>query len=80
MVSAGGVVVLVSPKMLTHQPTGTHAARLVPLGLTAYGKTQDEALLKVKRMFQSAVGAHREQGTLEAWLNRSGLIWYWGEE
>ena len=74
------VVVLVSPKMLTQRATGTHAARILPLGLTAYGKTRDEAMSKVKRMLVSAVAAHRELGTLELWLEHSGLNWFWEDE
>ncbi len=71
------VVALVSPKMLANSKTGMHAARILELGLTAYGSTTDEALQKVKRMYASAVRAHRELGTLVEWLNLSGLEWHW---
>ena len=56
------------------------AARILKLGLTAYGKTLDEALSKVVRMYASAVQAHRELGTLQQWLKRSGLTWSWEPE
>lgn len=74
------VVVLVQPKFQVHKVNGTHAARILELGLTAYGKTYDEALKKVKRMLGGAVKAHRDVGTLEDWLNRSGLNWFWEDE
>lgn len=74
------VVALVCPRMLTNAQTGMYAARILELGLTAYGKTQDEAQRKVVRMYASSVQAHRELGTLEEWLNRSGLNWFWEEE
>lgn len=74
------VVVLVSAKMLTNSETGRHAARILELGLTAYGETADEALRKVKRMYASVVQAHRELGMLEDWLNRTGLNWFWEDE
>ncbi|MDP2661948.1 MAG: hypothetical protein Q8R28_14580 [Dehalococcoidia bacterium] len=74
------VVALVSPKMLTNSKTGMHAARILELGLTAYSGTPDEALQKVKRMYASAVRAHRELGTLEDWLSLSGLEWYWEDD
>ena len=74
------VVVLVTPRVLTNSTTGQHAARILELGLTGYGWTHDEALRKVKRMYVSAVYAHRELGTLEAWLDGSGLEWSWYDE
>ncbi len=74
------VVVLVRPSLLQHKVTGWFAARIPELGLTAYGKTADEALTKVRRMFASTVYAHREAGTLERWLTSSGVRWWWRDE
>ncbi len=74
------VVVVVAPRVLTNSTTGQHAARILGLGLTGYGWTHEEALAKVKRMYVSAVYAHRDLGTLEAWLDRSGLKWSWEDE
>jgi len=71
----GRVVVVVTPLLLTNAKTGMHAARILELGLTAYGQTAEEALRKVKRMFAASVKAHRELGTLADWLNRSELKW-----
>ncbi len=76
----GRVVVVVTPQLLANAQTGMHAARILELGLTAYGKTADEAVRKVKRMCGASVRAHRAAGTLVDWLNRSGLEWSWLEK
>ena len=74
------VVVMVSPLGLHSKETDRFAARIKPLGLTAYGDSQDEASRKVKMMFVSAVAAHRLKGDLEDWLGVSGLEWHWFDE
>ncbi len=74
------VVVIVSVEHLYSRETSTFAARIRPLGLTAYGSSQEEASGKVKRMFASAVETRRERGTLTPWLDRSELDWHWLDE
>jgi hypothetical protein len=74
------VVVMVSPLYLHNKEIDRFAARIKPLGLTAYGDSQDEASRKVKRMFAFAVEAHRSKGDLEEWLSKSGLEWHWLNE
>ena len=74
------VVVIVSPDYLHDRETGTFAARITPLGLTAYGMSQEEASSKVKKMFASAVETRRMRGSLTRWLDNSGLDWYWLDE
>ncbi len=74
------VVVVVSPDFLHNEATGAYAARIRPLGLTAYGYTLDAAAAKVKRMFASMVNAHRAKGDVEEWLNSSGVEWHWLDE
>lgn len=74
------VVVVASPAYLRDKESDRFAARIKPLGLTAYGDSLDEVSRKVKRMFASAVSAHRAKGDLEAWLDNSGLEWSWLDE
>lgn len=74
------VVVVVSPDFLHNEATGVYAARIRPLGLTAYGYTLDAAAAKVKRMFASMVNAHRAKGDVEEWLNSSSVEWHWLDE
>ena len=74
------VVVIVSHDYLHDRETGTFAARITPLGLTAYGMSQEEASTKVKKMFVSAVETRRTRGSLTRWLDNSGLDWYWFDE
>ena len=78
------VVVLVNPQVLMDRPRGVFAARILELGLTAYGSTHDEALQKVKALYAVTVQGHRKQGDLAAWLNRSGLQfrkgWDWASD
>ena len=74
------VVVIVSVEYLHSRETSTFAARIGPLGLTAYGSSQEEASGRVKRMFASAVETRRERRTLTSWLDRSELDWHWLDE
>lgn len=74
------VVVSFEVKVLVNNQTGVYAARILELGVTAYGETAYEAVQKVKLMYASAVRVHRGLGTLEDWLDRSGLKWGWDDE
>ena len=74
------VVVIVSPEYLSNKDARTFAARIRPLGLTAYGSSREEASAKVKRMFASAVETRRRRGTLTRWLNKSNVEWRWLDE
>ena len=71
------VVVMVAAQMFHNFETGTSSARVKPMGVTAYGDTQDEAYHKVKRMVASVVRAHRTCGDLGKWLDTSGVKWWW---
>lgn len=77
MAHEGKVVVNIAPEYLHNEEEGIHAARIRPLGITAYGRSEEDTAEKIKRMFAAAVNAHRANGTLEAWLNQSGLEWNW---
>lgn len=48
--------------------------------MSAYGKTQDEAIDNFKRHFNTAIQAYREGGKLEGVLTRSGIEWWWEGE
>ena len=74
------VVVIVSPVFLYSKELDTFAARVKPLGITAYGDTEDAASRRVKTMFADAVQAHRMRGDLPEWLDKSGLKWSWFDE
>ena len=74
------VVVIVSPVFLYSKELDTFAARVKPLGITAYGDTEDAASRRVKTMFADAVQAHRMRGDLADWLDKSGLEWSWLDE
>ena len=74
------VVVIVSPVFLYSKELDTFAARVKPLGITAYGDTEDAASRRVKTMFADAVQAHRMRGDLAEWLDKSGLKWSWFDE
>ena len=70
------VIVLVEPSLLQHDETGRFAARFDKLGLTCSGKTQDEAIENLKRLFVTFVRTHRERGALQLFLEKTGLEWY----
>ena len=74
------VVAIVSPEHLHSREVGLFAARIMPMGLTGYGHTKEEATRKVKRMFAAMVKAHRLMGDLEQWLDRSDTEWHWLDE
>ncbi len=74
------VVVVVPVDRLFNSKLKVHATRIRPLGLTAYGSTNEESQDKVKQMFGAYVRAHRKEGTLEARLADSGLSWCWADE
>ena len=74
------VVVIVEPTYLHNEVAGRFAARIRPLGLTAYGDSKDAASDRLKSMFASAVETRRARGTLEKWLDGSELEWHWEDE
>ena len=80
MTQKGKVVAVVSPEYLYNEEEGVHAARIRPLGITGYGRSEDEAAAKIKRMFAAMVNAHREHGSLEKWLNEPGIEWHWHDQ
>ena len=71
------IVALVQIEVIQNHSQGYIAGRILPLGLTGYGEDPEAAMRCVKRMFNAFVHAHREKGTLEDRMNRSGLEWYW---
>ncbi len=71
------VVVIVTPRVSMHPATGTHIARIAELGLTAYGASHDDAVRRVKGLFDVDVRVHRSLKTLDHWLKGSGLTWWW---
>ena len=73
----GRVVVLVRPHVFVSEVPGRFAAEILELGLGTYGATPGEAQQKLIAMFAGAVAARRGVGRLAAWLDRSGLEWYW---
>ena len=74
------VVVIINPDLLYNYHSDAYAARIRPLGLTAYGYSLQSAAFKVKRMLVSMVNAHRARGDVEEWLNSSGVEWSWLDE
>lgn len=70
------VIVLLEPSFFEHQENDRFAARFPQLGLTSFGKTRDEALESLKRLFVTFVRVRRENGTLEKFLDAAGVEWY----
>ena len=52
-----------------------HAARLPKLGITAYGRTEEEAHAKLPRMLKSKLRAHYQAGHMEEYLDRMEVPW-----
>lgn len=81
MAVEGEVVVLEKARFYTLDRAGTrtYAARVLPLGVTAYGPTREKAFKKAQRMVAGLVAVHRSQGNLEDWLHTSGANWCWAK-
>ena len=74
------VVVLEKASVLSHSESNLFAARFENLGLTAYGQTESEAVLELKKLFNKFVRTYREAGQLECRLDQTGVEWYWADE
>lgn len=74
------VVVLVSIKTSTRTDGKMFAAHLPELGLTAYGRTEEDAKCAVRALFASFIDQYRSLGLLEKRLNQIGAKWYWEDE
>ena len=74
------VVVTEPVTLLQHRERGVFAARFVKLGLTAYGRTEERAVLELKRLFNSFVRRYRELGQIEKRLNQAGVEWCWEDD
>ena len=55
-------------------------ARLVDLGLTAYGDTEEECMDALKRLFNKFIHTYRENGQLVKRLNQAGVDWQWEKD
>lgn len=53
------------------------AAHLEDLGLTAYGRTVEDARKELIGVFKAWVNFYRERGLLEERLNQMGAEWTW---
>ena len=74
------VVVITKLDCLQHDEREISAVRFSPLGLTAYGRTDAQALAAFKRLFNKFVQSYRANGQLESRLNQFGVEWYWLDE
>lgn len=74
------VVVTTPLTLVRHMDREVVAARFRELGLTAYGRTEFEAVLALKRLFNKFVRSYRASGQIEARLNQVNVTWYWADE
>jgi hypothetical protein len=74
------VVVKVHLTLARHAKRGLIAARFKELGLTAYGSTEAQAILSVKRLFNKFVHAYKEAQQLGLRLDQAGVEWYWADD
>jgi hypothetical protein len=75
-------VVITTPLRLYYNPNdgSVWAARFEELGLTAYGSSEHEATVIVKKMLNRFVNAYRNSGQLESRLNQVGVRWHWAKD
>ena len=60
--------------------SGDLCVRARELGLTAYGKTEKEAAVKLYNMAKTWVDLNLKDNTLESSLNHSGLDWHYNRD
>lgn len=76
----GRVVVNLTCRLYFHADREYYSARCRELGMTAFGKTADDALEHFKSHFNEAIDAYREQGALRKVLENSGVQWHWEQD
>lgn len=69
------VVVVTTIEYGRHPEDAVHTARFRALGLTAYGRTREEARRNFCSLFRSFIQDTRELGQLEVQLDRAGVAW-----
>ena len=74
------VVVVEKANVLRHVERDLFAARFTSLGLTAYGRDEEDAIFQLKRLFNRFITEHRKLGSLERRLNELGVEWYWADK
>ena len=70
------VVVQVKCRIERHEQSGFFAARILELGLTGYGPSEDDAIEDCKLIFRRFIHAYRNAGNLDSVLTRAGVQWY----
>ena len=74
------VVTVLEIVRLKYATTGLYASRIIPLGLTAYGSTREDADHGVKQMYRSFIKFYRGRGGLAEALNDREVTWKWADE
>ena len=74
------IVVNVKCLVQVHSEDKVLAMRFPPLGLTAYGDDEEEAMSSFKRLFNRFIRTYREKGRIEQILSKSGVEWWWIDE
>ena len=80
MAGEGKVVVELRLTIEQHSQTGAYAARIRPLGLTAYGPDEETAVRNCKRLFARFIESYRRDGMLKRILDNAGLEWHWASD
>jgi hypothetical protein len=76
----GKVVVPVHLNYFRNKEHDFVAAHSRDLGLTGYGKTEEEAHESFKRVFSVFIRVSRSEGFLKSMLDRIGVRWYMADE
>ena len=74
------LVIEVEASIAYHAEKDLVAARVKELGLTAYGRTEDDAVSKLAGLLDKFIEAHNRSGRLPARLDKAGVPWKWKDE
>lgn len=75
------LAVVISPLTTAYnEEERLHAARFAEMGLTSFGDNPEQAVRRLKKLFNTFINSHRSLGVLEETLNRLGVKWYWADE
>ena len=74
------VVVMANLSLVRHRDEDIVIARFEDLGLSAWGHSESQAVVFLKRLFHKFVHVTRRDGRLEERLNSLGVQWYWADQ
>lgn len=74
------LVVKLDISVVHHKEKELVAARFRDIGLTAYGRSEDQAVSALAELFVKFAQTHHDAGNLSNRLNKAQVTWYWKDK